>query len=531
MPAISKIRLCNILYENGKKRYNDQLFHLDGQNTAILLENGGGKTVFIQTLLQCIIPHISMADRKIKDTLYLENGPAHIAIEWILQDQPRRYGLTCVTLYLENASLNSLKYAYEYSGEEREDIEALPFKVELSKNTYRPATKGEIGDYYQKMTKVSTYAKVFSTIQDYGSYLENNFKIVPSEWRKVATINSGEGNVDEFFNRCKTTAQLLDYLLLPVVAEAMEGDYHQRFAETFEKQREHFQKNRVLNEKIEQASMVKEEINSYIDIYKKYVKTQEESGFLLGKARAQYEFVEEKIRLLQQEKDSLIGEKEAIAEMRKEQLAREISYKLFEIDERMEEYDQKISLLEEQLTKLLLQRDQAASRRQNIQITKINQLVKEMEGEIQRLKVEIAIEEKNMPAEDLLKQLEENSSHIKGHFFYELEKLETEIVKNKQRMNEKSEKSTQVKGRLEGFTLKKDGLTEQIHRLQAVRNFLQEKMDQIYDGLFEEEIGRQMDQEAKGWLKQKAEIEAQIKQSEMEEYRFGQEIEELHQEV
>ncbi|NOV70886.1 hypothetical protein [Clostridium beijerinckii] len=66
MPAISKIRFTNVVYENGQKRYNDDVFQFDGENGAILLENGGGKTVFIQTALQAILPNHDLADRKIK---------------------------------------------------------------------------------------------------------------------------------------------------------------------------------------------------------------------------------------------------------------------------------------------------------------------------------------------------------------------------------------------------------------------------------------------------------------------------------
>ncbi len=43
MPAISKIRLTNVVYEQGQKRYHDEIFLFDGHNGAVLLENGGGK--------------------------------------------------------------------------------------------------------------------------------------------------------------------------------------------------------------------------------------------------------------------------------------------------------------------------------------------------------------------------------------------------------------------------------------------------------------------------------------------------------
>jgi hypothetical protein len=126
MPAINKIRLTNVVYEEGKKRYNDEVFLFDGYNGAILLENGGGKTVFIQTVLQAVIPHTDLADRKIKNTLVLENAPAHIAIEWLLNDKPRRYLVTAVTLFMTKDGLDSLRYVYEYGPGDEHGIEEIP---------------------------------------------------------------------------------------------------------------------------------------------------------------------------------------------------------------------------------------------------------------------------------------------------------------------------------------------------------------------------------------------------------------------
>ncbi|UPG63902.1 hypothetical protein [Metabacillus endolithicus] len=116
MPSISNIRFTNVVYEEGNKRYNDEMFKFDGYNGAILLENGGGKTVFIQTALQAIIPHTNLSDRKIKQTLQLDNYPAHIAIEWLLSENPRRYLVTCVSLFLTKDGLGSYRYVYPYQG-------------------------------------------------------------------------------------------------------------------------------------------------------------------------------------------------------------------------------------------------------------------------------------------------------------------------------------------------------------------------------------------------------------------------------
>ena len=127
MPAISKIRFTNAVYEDGAKRYNDDIFVFDGHNGAIVLENGGGKTTFLQIALQAILPHADLGDRKIRETLSLEGNPCHIGIEWILNERPRRYALTCITLFLNNGKLDSYKYVYDYGYNDENSIDNIPF--------------------------------------------------------------------------------------------------------------------------------------------------------------------------------------------------------------------------------------------------------------------------------------------------------------------------------------------------------------------------------------------------------------------
>ena len=66
MPSISRIRFTNVVYDGGKKRYIDTTFRFDGYNGILLLENGAGKTVFVQTLIQAVLPR--------KTVLTAENG-------------------------------------------------------------------------------------------------------------------------------------------------------------------------------------------------------------------------------------------------------------------------------------------------------------------------------------------------------------------------------------------------------------------------------------------------------------------------
>ena len=152
MPAISKIRFTNLVYENGAKRYRDEIFRFDSHNGVILLENGGGKTVLVQALLQVVLPHAALAERKAKDTFSLENSPAHIAVEWIINEKPRRYALTVVTLFSSKEGMDSYKYVYEYESGDKNSLEGLPLVRQGSDGRLRPASKAEMYDYYLAMS-------------------------------------------------------------------------------------------------------------------------------------------------------------------------------------------------------------------------------------------------------------------------------------------------------------------------------------------------------------------------------------------
>ncbi|QQK76505.1 hypothetical protein HUG15_13630 [Salicibibacter cibarius] len=265
MPSISKIRFTNVIYEEGLKRYNDECFYFDGWNGAVVLENGGGKTVFLHTMLQAVLPHASLGDRKMKETLQLDGAPAHIAVEWLLSESvPRRYVVTAVSLYQGNNELDSLRYVYEYSEGDKHDIQALPF---VHKDSRRPSDRGEIADYYQRMAREQMNAHTFQTIRDYKRHLEDHYQIITKEWESIAKINGDEGDVEQFFTECRQTNQLFDRLLIPVVEDAMAGFERHTFADTFEEHRDSFRAYKELRDRIEENRMIGNELEDYVQVF------------------------------------------------------------------------------------------------------------------------------------------------------------------------------------------------------------------------------------------------------------------------
>ena len=80
MPAIRKIRIVNFRFNNGAKLIPDEIFcteNAEGKpiDTLFNLDNGGGKSVIVQLLLQPICPKAKVQNRNISD--YFQKGTDH----------------------------------------------------------------------------------------------------------------------------------------------------------------------------------------------------------------------------------------------------------------------------------------------------------------------------------------------------------------------------------------------------------------------------------------------------------------------
>ncbi len=72
MAKISKIRFINLTYNDNRHIYNDSINFYNGENTLLNFQNGGGKTVLVQMMLQPILPKLKLNDRVFKD--YFKNA-------------------------------------------------------------------------------------------------------------------------------------------------------------------------------------------------------------------------------------------------------------------------------------------------------------------------------------------------------------------------------------------------------------------------------------------------------------------------
>lgn len=528
MPAISKIRLTNVVYEEGNKRYNDELFLFDGHNGAILLENGGGKTVLIQTALQAILPHTDLADRKIKTTLMLENAPAHIAIEWITNDAPRRYVVTAISLFITKQGMDSLRYVYEYDANDPNGIEGIPF-VREGKEGKRTAERGEMLDYYGQMRDKTFSAQTFPTIREYKAHLEEQHHIISSEWESIAKINSSEGGVEAFFDECKSTNQLFDRLLIPIVESSIVGHDSKLFANMFEQQHASFKNYKRLKDTIEENKQISQQLEVYTGTYELLHRRQEKYEKTKQRAKGAWnETIIEKQKFLEEQTDILEKLEEWKASLN-DYNVKFASYDTFAEETEFKKLEADYLAGVAELTEFEEILRTCTKDYYSLKLAEIRLAHKEQTDILHQVEEELAGFEQTDDAADYENQLEELKQTLLGWYLSKMEGLEKESqglryelnpILNEIEETERSKKDFTEKEKELGETLSKsagviESRTKDIEKLrqQLLANPDQEQLKEEWDKwqvrtqfLDEEIIGLQ--QESKKFTLEEQEAEA-----------------------
>ncbi|WP_019155409.1 coiled-coil domain-containing protein [Robertmurraya massiliosenegalensis] len=452
MPSISKIRFTNVVYEGGAKRYNDDIFLFDSHNGAILLENGGGKTVFIQTAIQAILPNAELAERKMKDTLSLESSSAHIAIEWIINEKPRRYGLTAVTLFMAKEGVKSYRYTYEYEEGDKHRIEELPFVRQSVDSKVRPANRDEMNEYYSMMKSTHPLkANTFDTVKGYHQYLEERFKIIASEWKKIAVINSSEGGVESFFDGCKTTSQLVDQLLIPTVEEAIAGKGSTDFVQTFEKQREHFKAHKRLRRVIEENKQVEKQIESYVSSFKQLDEVEKQLEEQKVNAKALYLHTKQEQEETKETLSKIQTNLEDWQAEKKEWERKEKSYEITLLEQKRDEAFEKYKMEQDELEQLVQDGKVKKGRLAQLRVSKVNGEITRNEQLQSHFKEQLNLLERDEETSDLEEQLADNTAYLKGYFLNEEEKIQRDIKQIELQQGRKQDEITISKKELRGL--------------------------------------------------------------------------------
>ena len=89
MPHINNIRLVNVCFNNATQFYDDFKMNLAGKNTTYDLENGGGKSLLLQMILQTVLPKTYLRREKPVSLLFQggRDRTSHVVVDWILDGE------------------------------------------------------------------------------------------------------------------------------------------------------------------------------------------------------------------------------------------------------------------------------------------------------------------------------------------------------------------------------------------------------------------------------------------------------------
>lgn len=538
MPAISKIRLTNVVYEQGQKRYHDEIFLFDGHNGAVLLENGGGKTVFIQTVLQAIIPHTDIAERKVKDTLNLDEGAAHIAIEWLLNEKPRRYVVTAVTIYRKLNGIESLRYVYEYGENDAHSIDLIPF-IQPEGDGKRPSSRGEMSDYYSYMTSQYTAkAKTFSqSIKSFREFIENQYQIIGNEWESIVQINGSEGGIEEFFENCKKTNELIDRLLIPSVEKGIAGYKKDTFADMFENHREQFKKYKELKEKVQENKLLQQELAIYVEQFKKV--DDKEITYLNARksAKGYYQLLLEDLHKVDQQ---LLQLEQSFLEWQTEQQRLEqkrTSLHIHKENETLNNLQKEQNDIQKLVDQLEFKRNNSQQEYYSLKLAQINiELKNELENlqfvekELETLDQDETVEQLHLKLDDINGQLHYLFLELKEKFEKQIKNTTLSKKQNEEQRDKIQEKINTISSEIQNIRSKqvqaKTKVEEKSNQMKSIKLQLVSHEEESIEELLSKWINEQnrLDEE-------KITLHQQIKQLNIERQEKEQQVKSKNSEI
>ena len=491
MPTISKIRFTNVVYEGGNKRYTDEIFHFHGENSAIVLENGGGKTVFIQTALQAILPHSSLANRKIKDTLSFDDGPAHIAIEWIKNDRPRIYALTAITIFPQQNAIDSYRYVYEYGPNDPHCIEKLPFTHETSSRQKRIASHAEMKEYYSAMSQKAMSAETFATITSYTEYIEKNFQLISDEWKSISTINSAEGDVEKFFEACPTEKALYERLLIPTVEQSIAAFEKNQFVNIFEKHRDKFQLFKQLTAQLKEYELIQKQLSGYVNVVASLHEHQQQYEAAKQKGKKYFALLKQLVEENEQKSSQLIDQEQQLDSKFKQLRLKEKSYDIAVIEENLQLLNEQNTELAEKSNAMKEKIDDEQLYLANVKYADELRLFKQNEQQLAQHTEDLRKKDEQLSTTDLLAQLDLVKANIRGNYLTEQERYEKQLqqVERDQKINEQHLRE-QLQG-IEELKKRRQATRQKMENYEGKIQLHNEQNEKAAKELFDDDVQRQ----------------------------------------
>ena len=230
MPQISKIRIVNFQYNDGKRLIADELYDFEiekGPSDALInLANGGGKSVLVQLMMQPIIPKAKVAGRKIESFFTKATDHCTVAIEWALDGSKTKL-MTGIAMAAGDSANNTdadrgfqVKYYTFIANYQNYQGNYNIIHLPLSKKENGKFVPASFDDVRNLAKKSGGGLERYSS-EDAIKWAERlaEYGIIQNEWRMIEELNSNEDGLSKYFSSLKTSDAVIDKLIIPRIEE------------------------------------------------------------------------------------------------------------------------------------------------------------------------------------------------------------------------------------------------------------------------------------------------------------------------
>lgn len=237
MPYINRLRLVNVQYNGGRQMYEDFMLTMLGKSVVYDMENGGGKSVLMNMLIQSVLPKTDLSDLEENKYESLFKGaandkPHHSLIEWELDEgSDYRYMVTGFCARKAKSSINGkdneedlhkssveyFTYVIYYTSACKYDIASLNLCTkEENKNHY--IDYDELRELLFRLKGEKQPVYIFDSRINYWRHLRSR-NILDLEWNLIRKVNPKENYITTYFTEHKTSRRLIENYLLELIEE------------------------------------------------------------------------------------------------------------------------------------------------------------------------------------------------------------------------------------------------------------------------------------------------------------------------
>lgn len=511
MPRINRIRIANVPYSG--RHIVDQLINCyGGENVLLNLSNGGGKSVLTQLIMQPIIPNVKIHKRKVESYLQSKE-PTFVMIEWILDNTPSpTYFLTGIVMNRAISEENKYRVKFftfvnQYKSADQYDIKNIDFITNED-----GVTKYKSYDYcltsLRKKEGSTSQIETFTIDEQkrYHQVLEER-GIFKEEWKILAKINEKEGGVDDIFEKCEKSDDVIDQWILKTISEKLENaeDLREMFLNLMEDVMKHEDE---IKQK-EELEAFQKEADQYIQELAELLENMDKQESIKRELEEIFLKLSTCVNKLEQKENELkakINEKSSeLDKIEYEELSEEYYRLESELEEKEEQYNEKTENLQKVDEKL----NEAKTILKIIKAAKLYEEYKEAKAEreaafIAKKRLEEGMKEENIRDIEYSLKLEykKQIDKLLQEINRTSEELENTRIRQKE-INEQEEviykKNTEIQKNIFGNSYKIDYFKKyEIEILKELeikltRNILEELDEKEIEDIFAEYRKRQED--------------------------------------